>query len=57
MDEFKHGLWKECYIGGPSCPCCNPFVGSLKRRLSRLARKRVKNNTRKLVEQELRNVE
>ena len=57
MDEFKQELLHKCDIMGLHCPCCNPFVGSLKSRLNRIARKRVNKNTRKLVEQELRDVE
>jgi hypothetical protein len=51
-DEFRREMDMECDIGGVRCDCCNRYHGKDRRKLNKLARTRVKENTKKMVREE-----
>lgn len=53
MDKFKIEQMCKIGVGGLKCGCCNMYKGIYRKKLNRLARKSLKNKTRKEVEIEL----
>lgn len=47
MDEFKRVREHFVGIGGTKCPCCNPYFGKDREKLSRKTRHRLKQKDRK----------
>lgn len=56
MNEFKEAQANRIFIGGYKCPCCNPILcknkAKEKQRLHKLARFKLKQKTRELLESE-----
>lgn len=42
MDAYKTELNKGCQVGGLFCSCCNDYHGKDKKKLNRIARRRLK---------------
>ena len=49
MDNFKSTMHSKVGPGGLNCPCCNYYHGKDKNKLNRLARRKGKAETRKLI--------
>ena len=49
MDSFKVKQMSYVGIGGMKCYCCNDWFGKNKYKLNKLARQKIKNETRKLL--------
>jgi hypothetical protein len=52
MDKFKEHMNHNVGVGGIHCECCNPYHGKDKKFLNRLARTKLKEETRKEIEAE-----
>ena len=49
-DLYKNEMNLLCGVGGIHCHCCNPFKGSRKKWLNRLARRRLKEKMKKEID-------
>jgi hypothetical protein len=47
MDSYKHAMTSYVGVGGLHCYCCNSYKGKTKRKLNRMARRKLKNDFKK----------
>lgn len=47
MDDYKTAMTSYTGVGGLKCPCCNHYKGKNKRKLNRLARRKLKKDLTK----------
>ena len=58
MDEFVQSMHDYCCVGGIHCPCCNDFkYGKERKKLRRLARRKLKREVVNLIEKQMETVD